>query len=612
MKKDEKVTVGYPLRFHELEYALMSAYSALELANNPRNIRFLFAFDDVDKHHSETWEKTEQILKDFFPENDTIILDPHPYYSRLRRLRRSGQKEYTIIRGGWPHGLNLDLLIDYSYENNWNKLLVADSDTFFLKRGWDEYMTKNMEDCLAVGSGMPQGHHQNYEGFPYIDFCMLNVPLIKAKKISMLRYFLPGEKEELESLYGRSFPDGGEWIKLDKDLSKIFGKTEKKSTHAEGKDFKNYEDKLYTETGWKMCFIGNLTESKTKLFLGDPRPKQESQAEWAYWYKDLENDGYIATHMGNSRKRELGGEYHEAWLSDIKKALVSKNDAEVFDDVIRKYTEAHKSCIPVPERKSTEELIKEWEDHPYRKPRVVVVGNSSSILTRELGEFIDSFEIVIRVNKCLTAGYEKHTGSKTSIWSTTDNTRWKNFTPEKIENREVWFRSPRTAALTMCETTKEKLTNAMGSSKMLWRHMFKTPKPGDGIHPLFTSREPFPRLYWQDAGLEHEPCTGILTIAHAIGTYGNCAIVGFTFGTEDVNGGSFEYYRKDEVLPGESMTNEEHRKNQLNGSASYEEGINRINLARKWWAKGFLFPIVPEELEGMKLSVHEKKVKVVQ
>lgn len=44
-----------------------------------------------------------------------------------------------------------------------------------------------------------------------------------------------------------------------------------------------------------------------------------------------------------------------------------------------------------------------------------VVGSSSSLLIQELGEEIDSHEIVIRFNGAPTYGYEKQVGKKTSI-----------------------------------------------------------------------------------------------------------------------------------------------------------------------------------------------------
>ena len=55
----------------------------------------------------------------------------------------------------------------------------------------------------------------------------------------------------------------------------------------------------------------------------------------------------------------------------------------------------------------------------YKIPeKVILVGNGSSILDKELGEEIDSFDNVVRFNSFTTKGYEKYTGAKTDTWFT--------------------------------------------------------------------------------------------------------------------------------------------------------------------------------------------------
>lgn len=51
------------------------------------------------------------------------------------------------------------------------------------------------------------------------------------------------------------------------------------------------------------------------------------------------------------------------------------------------------------------------------KPRAIIIGNSPSVLNYEYGEYIDSFDIVIRCNWYKIKNFEKHVGTKTSIWS---------------------------------------------------------------------------------------------------------------------------------------------------------------------------------------------------
>ena len=50
--------------------------------------------------------------------------------------------------------------------------------------------------------------------------------------------------------------------------------------------------------------------------------------------------------------------------------------------------------------------------------RCVVVGNGPSLLAREHGSFIDGFDEIIRFNRYKLAGFEAHTGLRTTLWST--------------------------------------------------------------------------------------------------------------------------------------------------------------------------------------------------
>jgi len=49
---------------------------------------------------------------------------------------------------------------------------------------------------------------------------------------------------------------------------------------------------------------------------------------------------------------------------------------------------------------------------------IIIVGNGSSLLDKENGSKIDSFDIVVRFNGFKINGFEKHTGTKTNIWYT--------------------------------------------------------------------------------------------------------------------------------------------------------------------------------------------------
>ena len=65
--------------------------------------------------------------------------------------------------------------------------------------------------------------------------------------------------------------------------------------------------------------------------------------------------------------------------------------------------------------KGTRTVLVTWYSTPKK---ILLVGNGTSILDKELGKKIDSFDTVVRFNSYTTKGYEKYTGTKTDIWFT--------------------------------------------------------------------------------------------------------------------------------------------------------------------------------------------------
>ena len=53
--------------------------------------------------------------------------------------------------------------------------------------------------------------------------------------------------------------------------------------------------------------------------------------------------------------------------------------------------------------------------------KVIFIGNSPTVLNKQLGNKIDEYDIVIRCNDFEIEGYEKYVGTKTNIWSTTSS-----------------------------------------------------------------------------------------------------------------------------------------------------------------------------------------------
>lgn len=73
---------------------------------------------------------------------------------------------------------------------------------------------------------------------------------------------------------------------------------------------------------------------------------------------------------------------------------------------------------------------------------VIIVGNGPSLLEKENGQLIDSFDVVVRFNSFTTTNYEKHTGVKTDYWFNTINIQNKANAPQtQIVYKRVYWHS---------------------------------------------------------------------------------------------------------------------------------------------------------------------------
>jgi hypothetical protein len=71
--------------------------------------------------------------------------------------------------------------------------------------------------------------------------------------------------------------------------------------------------------------------------------------------------------------------------------------------------------------------------------RLVIVGNGGSSINAKNGNFIDNSDIVVRIKKFKTKGFEEFVGSKTNIWIT----KWFSYQKTTIENIWVPFINPK-------------------------------------------------------------------------------------------------------------------------------------------------------------------------
>jgi hypothetical protein len=171
--------------------------------------------------------------------------------------------------------------------------------------------------------------------------------------------------------------------------------------------------------------------------------------------------------------------------------------------------------------------------------RVIVIGNSPSVLDHELGEIIDDYDVVIRINRCPTKGYEKNIGSKTDIWATTRNTYF---------NQYFYKGSDKTRA-----------------------------------HQLY------------DTG--HEFCTGLITVLYATLNYEDVTIHGFTFYSDQNDGKVTAYYREREAKNGAHPEDEHWNENKESGFASEQIAQIKRNIIDDLVEKGSIKILKPTPKE---------------
>jgi len=72
--------------------------------------------------------------------------------------------------------------------------------------------------------------------------------------------------------------------------------------------------------------------------------------------------------------------------------------------------------------------------------KILLMGNGSSVMDNEFGEKIDNdFDLVYRINRFKTKGYEKNAGTRVDAWFLADNgVQWLENETEKIEGSSRW------------------------------------------------------------------------------------------------------------------------------------------------------------------------------
>ena len=226
--------------------------------------------------------------------------------------------------------------------------------------------------------------------------------------------------------------------------------------------------------------------------------------------------------------------------------------------------------------------ITKWSDYLINKKsdkNVIVVGNSPTLLSKDLGKVIDSHDIVIRLNKCVTDGFEKHTGQKINIWATTRNDFHENWYPKNISQlKEIWLRTP--------NTKKDLFIKDRETVKHIpYICMFK------GKNSVYKRME----NEWK---LQKEPCTGFFTILTAQKIYKKISIVGFSFYTDKKSqDNDYEYYLESERKI-YNYENNRHPEDDYRGCKKFlNEGSKRKKIIKRLIDRGAITCLIPEELQ---------------
>jgi len=166
--------------------------------------------------------------------------------------------------------------------------------------------------------------------------------------------------------------------------------------------------------------------------------------------------------------------------------------------------------------------------------KVMIVGNNPLILEKNYGGFIDSYDIVIRINRCITKGLELHTGTKTNIWATTFNHNIENFIPNNFDELSaIWYRTPNVKNGKFKQLVTPPLKN-QSTFIMSKNDKFK---------------KNFPQYFENMKVNKSEFCTGLLTILTSTLFYKDVTIIGFDFfgKNADISNQIIGYYRNFEL-----------------------------------------------------------------
>ncbi len=151
--------------------------------------------------------------------------------------------------------------------------------------------------------------------------------------------------------------------------------------------------------------------------------------------------------------------------------------------------------------------------------KVIIVGNGASVLQRELGDQIDAFDVIVRINDFKIEGFEQHVGTRTDIL----------FTCRLDIYNSLYLISkfPEVILSLYCNPW-----NGVYTKSDVFFHRNIT----DEIYPFQA------RALGGKVGMKWPkyPSTGLICIDYMIERYGHVTIAGF----DNFKGGNLHYYEE--------------------------------------------------------------------
>jgi len=177
--------------------------------------------------------------------------------------------------------------------------------------------------------------------------------------------------------------------------------------------------------------------------------------------------------------------------------------------------------------------------------KVIIVSNSPVVLDKELGDKIDSFDTIIRINDFEIDGYEKHVGTRTDIWASCSGppsmkghplmrlSDWMDYQKGKLGPfKEVWAIREQNGD-NLFQDNKNQLKHFI-TNETKFRFMHKDRKTGSLKYVSDFIRENCDKLNPASSGVV-SPSTGFLTILTALEVFGEITVYGNSFFKDDVS-----------------------------------------------------------------------------